>query len=198
MTAQHEDYLWDPDAAPDPEIVRLERLLQPLSASALQLDRLAVSIPQQFSRPFAWRRSVAAATIAASLLIALCSVHFRRLSWEDGSPWPVTLVTAAGAARIAELRVGERVITNAGETALLNAARIGSVTLAPSSIARLIRTRKGHHRIELEQGRLHAKVWAPPNHFGVTHGDARFTDLGCEFDLSVEGQGSGTLIVASG
>lgn len=89
-------------------------------------------------------------------------------------------------------------MTNANQTATLNVARIGKVVIAPNSVAHLTRTRPGQHRIELEQGRLHARIWAPPGHFGVTHGEMRFTDLGCEFDLNVDAAGSGTLNVASG
>jgi hypothetical protein len=198
MNAPQNDYLWDPNAQPDAEVERLERVLQPLGAHALNLGHREVPIPQPALRSVVWRRVAATAAIAASALIVLYGVHVHRLNWEDGSPWPIKRVGADGVARAAELRVGERVATNASETATLKAARIGTVTVAPNSIAKLTRTRKGQHRIELEHGRLHAKVWAPPSYFGVTHGDARFTDLGCEFDLSVAEEGSGTLVVASG
>jgi hypothetical protein len=96
------------------------------------------------------------------------------------------------------LHVGERIATTSGQTATLNAARIGKVVIAPNSVAHLIRSRAGQHRIELEQGRLHAKIWAPPNYFGVAHREARFIDLGCEFVLSIGASGNGTLAVASG
>jgi hypothetical protein len=197
MSTRHSDYLWDPRAEPEEEVEQLERLLRPLGAQAHELAER--ELPIAWRAPAArWRRrTVQFAAVAASLVLSVYSAHFYRLSWREGSPWPMTMQSADGAVRNRELRVGQRIATAEGETATLQAARIGTVTVGPDSAAMLVRTRKGQHRVELERGRLHAKVWAPPSYFGVTHGELRFTDLGCEFDLSVAA-GGGTLTVASG
>jgi hypothetical protein len=71
------------------------------------------------------------------------------------------------------------------------------MSVAPSSSVRLLATRTGHHRVALDHGRIRAKIWAPPGHFGVAVGDARFIDLGCEFELTAF-DGAGSLTVTSG
>jgi hypothetical protein len=77
-------------------------------------------------------------------------------------------------------------------------ARIGTVTISPNSEATLIRTENNRHRLQLERGRLRAKVWAPPNYFGVYHDNFEFTDMGCEFDLQIDAPSTGKLTVLSG
>jgi hypothetical protein len=198
MTEHHDDYLWDPSATPGAEIEALERLLSPFGASARRLAERALPLPHEPQRSFHWRRFFSVAVAAAAAFAGIYIVHAYRLSWPDGSPWPVTMTREDGAMRSTQLRVGERIATSAGETATLSAARIGKVIVAPNSVARLTRTRKGQHRVELEHGRVHARIWAPPNHFGVGHRDASFIDLGCEFDLSIEAGGNGVLVVTSG
>ncbi len=197
MSEQYDDYLCDPRAKPHPEIQALERLLQPLSANALRLAHRPLALPRQSTRALRRRYFQVAVAVAATLACVYVA-HLYRLSWPDASPWPASIVQADGSIRSTVLRVGEQLVTGPIETASLEAARIGKVRLAPSSEVRLIQTRGGRHRIELVNGRLHAKIWAPPSHFGVEHGELRFIDLGCEFELNVERSGSGTLAVTSG
>jgi hypothetical protein len=198
MTEQHDDYLWDPGTTPHPEIQSLERQLKPLSASALRLAHRPLPLPRESARPTQWKRYLRVAVAAAATLTGVYLGHLYRLSWPEGSPWPTSIVHEDGSTRSTVLRVGERIATTPLETATLEAARIGKVHIAPNSKVQLTRTRIGQHRIELVQGRLHAKIWAPPNHFGVAHRGMNFIDLGCEFDLNVGRAGSGTLVVTSG
>jgi len=191
----HDDYLWNPDAAPVDDIAHIEQALQSFSARARKLDQRCI-VP--VSRPKVWRR-VATLALAASVAIAgIYGIHWHRLSWSEGSPWPVTIVREGGATETTMLQVGERIVTGTDQTATLNAARIGKVIIAPNSDAKLVQTGKGRHRIELVQGRLHAKVWAPPNFFRVAHGDSEFVDMGCEFELQIDSPSTGTLTVLSG
>lgn len=198
MIEQHDDYLWDPNATPHPELQSLERLLEPLSANALGLAHRPLPLPREPTRATHWKRYLRVAVAAAVTLAGVYLAHLYRLSWPEGSPWPASIVYEDGPMRSTVLRVGERIATGPFETAMLDAARIGKVHIAPSSEVHLTRTRKGQHRIELVQGRLHAKIWAPPNYFGVAHREMRFIDLGCEFDLNVARTGTGTLAVTSG
>lgn len=189
-----DDYLWNPEATPDADIERIERALAPLGARALKLDERELRLKKRAP----WRYVAAIAAGIASVFLGLYAVHTYRLSWDENRAWSVATTQADGAVRQWELSVGEPLITGPDEAAQLSAARIGTVTVAPNSLARVTRTRKGLHRVELERGRLHARIWAPPNHFGVTHGDMRFTDLGCEFDLEIDASSAGTLHVTSG
>src|SRR5690606_2184208 len=56
----------------------------------------------------------------------------------------------------------------------------------------------GRHRSELRHGTLWARVWAPPGAFGVSTPAGDVFDLGCEFLLRADGDGSGSLTVRSG
>jgi hypothetical protein len=96
------------------------------------------------------------------------------------------------------LAPGERFETAAGDTAHVAVARIGRLQIAPGSAVRMLDSRSGHHRIELEHGRMHARIWAPPGHFGIRSGAMQVIDLGCEFILERRPDGSGSLSVSSG
>lgn len=196
MSTQADNYLWDPKDSPDAEIEALERQLRPLSADSLKLQERVIPIRRR-KRPFQTRALIgifSAAAAAASLYFA----HLYRLNWEENSPWPMQTVGLASHDRPELLHVGERIVTAPGQSVTLNAARIGTVTVSPESTIRLTQTQKGRHRLELEHGRMHAKVWAPPSYFGVTHGDTRIIDMGCEFDLSIDPVGKGSISVTSG
>lgn len=201
MSTRDDDYLWDPTARADPEIAKLERSLARYSARALKLAsrHLPLSAALVASRPSthwkAWHFAGVAAAVALSIATTL---YFYRLSWPDSSPWPVTIASHAGAQRSAQLRVGERVTTSANQTATLSAARIGTVSIAENSSVALVQTRSGRHRLELNYGRLRAKVWAPPGYFGVANRDALALDLGCEFEMEKTALGAGSLAVISG
>lgn len=198
MIEQHDDYLWDPHATPHSDIQSLERLLKPLSADALGLADRPLPLPREPARATHWKRYLCVGIAAAATLAGVSLAHLYRLSWPEGAPWPTSIVYEDGSTRSTMLRVGERIATAPFETATLDAARIGKVHIPPSSEVHLTRTRKGQHRLELVQGRLHAKIWAPPSYFGVVHREMKFIDLGCEFDLNVTHAGNGTLAVTSG
>lgn len=201
MTDPDRDYLWDPSEPGDPQIEALERVLRRHGAHARGLlNRPPVLAPlrrrrRRWLRGY-WLRIPAglAATVAVLILIA----HHYRLSWPEGAPWDVSISQQGEAPTQLDLRPGETLTTSPAQTARLEVARIGKVALASSSSVRLLRTGEGRHRIAMEAGRLHAKIWAPPGHFGVVSGDAVFIDLGCEFELDVAPSGAGTLAVLSG
>jgi hypothetical protein len=57
---------------------------------------------------------------------------------------------------------------------------------------------EGARHFALKQGELHAFIWAPPGQFTVDTPVARAVDLGCEYTLRVDGDGTGLLSVATG
>ena len=196
MTDPDRDYLWDPSVPGDPQIQALERVLRPHSARARGLLNRPPAIAPVRPRRGRWLRIPAAlaATVAALLLMA----HNYRLSWPEGAPWEAAISQQGRAAQRLDLQPGETLTTSHGQTARLEVARIGEVALASASSVRLLRTGNGQHRIAMEAGRLHARIWAPPGHFGIVSGDALFIDMGCEFELNVDPSGAGTLAVLSG
>ncbi len=199
------DYLWDRSGPVDPEIARLERLLRGHAHAAVPCRvRLATPARVQTRPRRRWR-----VAFAAAATLAVCALGMRvwvqqRLEWEVGKPWHV--VAQQGEVRIdgsepdAHALLGPDGVLETGANAMtrLRAAGIGEVAIGQGSRLRLIETRTGRHRVQLEQGSLWARVWAPPGQFGVGVAGAEVIDLGCEFLLKVDAAGNGSLSVLSG
>lgn len=112
--------------------------------------------------------------------------------------------TLAGMPRIGEsdaaskLAVGELLETDARSKAKITVADIGSVEVAPNSRVKLVVTGKEEHRLSLERGQLHAKIFAPPRLFIVDTPSGKAVDLGCEYTLQVDRVGNSILHVTGG
>lgn len=98
----------------------------------------------------------------------------------------------------AKIAVGELLETDATSSARISVADIGTVDIAPSSRVKLIGTGKDEHRLSLEKGKLHAKIYAPPRLFVVDTPSGKAVDLGCEYTLEVDKQGNSILNVTGG
>ncbi|RZA12206.1 MAG: hypothetical protein EOP93_22280 [Lysobacteraceae bacterium] len=156
------------------------------------------------SRRRRWRVAVAAAATLAVCAIGLRAWYQQRLHWDAGHPWQIVAQqgemridgrTQDGRARLAPdgtLETGAKAMTR------LRAAGIGEVAVGAGSRLRLVETRTGRHRVQLQQGSLWARVWAPPGQFAVGVAGADVIDLGCEFLLKVDADGNGSLSVLSG
>ena len=200
-----DDYLWDRSGPVDPEIARLERVLRGHAhADAPRRTRSAVPTkPVTRARRRHWRIAFAAAATLAVCAIGTRVWYQQRLQWNTGEPWQVIAqqgdVRIDGRAQQARaLALDGTLSTGANATTRLRAAGIGEVALGAGSRLRLLETRTGHHRVQLEQGSLWARVWAPPGQFGVGIAGADVIDLGCEFLLEVDADGNGSLSVLSG
>ncbi len=148
------------------------------------------------------RRTFAAAF--ATVLLALVAggawlyVRAQRPWWE--------VARVEGAPRVASgriddrgrLRVGEWLETDSASRAEIAVANIGQVEVEPNTRVRLVETRLTEHRLELERGTLHARIWAPPRLFFVNTPSAVAADLGCAYTLEVDDEGRGLLHVTSG
>ena len=185
------DPLWDPQAPADADLRRIETLLRSQRHPQHRVPAPAWSMT---SARRGGRRPMRVLLAACAVLgLALAMWLPWRLQWDEGQPWPVLR-----AGRIEMLAVGDSLGTGPSEHLRLSVARIGEVTLAPNSRVSLIATGTQRHRLALQHGRLHARIWAPPGRFGVLHGGAETIDLGCEFDLLQRADGSGALRVRSG
>lgn len=94
--------------------------------------------------------------------------------------------------------VGGLLETDARSTARIAVADIGTVDVSPNSRVRLEETGKDEHRLSLERGKLHAKIFAPPRLFVVDTPSAKAVDLGCEYTLDVDKNGDSVLHVTGG
>lgn len=199
------DYLWDRSGPVDLEVARLERLLRGHAhADAPRRARNVVPTkPASRIRRSGWRIAFSAAAVLAICALGVSTWFKQRLHWDAGEPWQV--LAQQGDVRIdgrsqqaSELTLDGTLETGANAMTRLRAAGIGEVAVGAGSRVRLVETRTGHHRVQLEQGSLWARVWAPPGQFGVGVAGADVIDLGCEFLLKVDADGNGSLSVLSG
>jgi FecR protein len=183
-----DDYLWDRGGPPDPEIARLESLL----------GRYRYEEPRQ-RRQFRVPITIAAAIV---VLVAL-GAFAMRFRWRAGEAWPIAHVTGTptinGSPITQDSRfgIGDEIRTDARSSAVVEIARVGELSIAPSSTVTLMQTRGGRHRVRLDRGHVSARVWAPPFTFSVHTPAGLASDIGCAFDLRYDG-GSGEVRVTSG
>lgn len=201
----HDDYLWDRGSPSDDEVARLERLLSPYAFKAPAVAP-AFARPAQVRVRRGWRRWRIA--LAAAAVLALCAFGFRtwyqqRLQWPAAQAWQLAAVRGEvridgrSAGTAATLAPGNVLETGDG-VARMRVARIGEMAVGRDSRLALVETRSGRHRVRLLQGRMWARVWAPPGTFAVDTPAADVFDMGCEFVLTVDAAGAGLLTVRSG
>ncbi len=112
--------------------------------------------------------------------------------------------TIAGSPKIgdgtdmARIAVGELLETDARSRAKIAVADIGTVEIAPNSRVKLVGTGSDEHRLSLERGSIHAKIFAPPRLFVVDTPSGKAVDLGCEYTLDVDMRGNSLLRVTGG
>ena len=112
--------------------------------------------------------------------------------------------TIAGTPKIADgtvaaqFGVGQFLETDGRSKARITVANIGSVEIAPNSRVKLVSTSDAEHRLALERGQLHAKIFAPPRLFIVDTPSGKAVDLGCEYTLDVDAAGNSILKVSTG
>lgn len=192
-----DDYLWNPAAAPDAEIQRLEALLRPAAYRPAPWRDDIVSRARTRIRIGTW------AALAATTVIAVGGLYAARRA--SVSPWRVTATSGAPIVRGAEGGVSARTLTRGGvvetdarSTAVLTVGRIGRAELGPGSRLRLLEADAAEHRLALERGTMRASIDAPPRYFLVQTGSALAVDLGCVYTLTVDERGNGMLVVEEG
>lgn len=100
---------------------------------------------------------------------------------------------AADAELVGTARRGNRVAF--GELYRRYARMVHGLLLAR---VRLVRARLTDHRLALERGRIHARIWAPPRLFFVETPSAVAVDLGCVYTLEVDHAGASLIKVEAG
>jgi len=186
-TAPHDDlddvYLWDPETPPSAEVRAVERRLAPLrfepEATPLDWTRAGAFVVRR-RRP-TWLYALAAAAV---LVVAVGSLAAWRWSWPAGRPWPID-AAPAGAAR--SLAVGAALDLPATDRMHLRVARIGTMQIDGDTRLTLRSTQGTRHRLTLDRGTVHVRVWAPPGSLSFQTPAGEVIDLGCEFDLTADG-----------
>ena len=199
------DYLWDRSGEPDPEVVRLEGVLgtlrhrgglPPLPDRPPATERLA---PR--SRPLV-RFALLGLTAAAVLTLIAGAASFRyglqRTGWSVETLAGAPVVDGHVLGEGGHLAVGKWLETGDSAKARVSVGEIGLVDVDPNTRVQLVESRGNEHRMALQQGTIHAQIWAPPKFFFVNTPSAVATDLGCAYTLNVDETGAGLLRVTLG
>ncbi len=188
-----DDYLFDKQGTPDPEIQRLEQTLQTLRHQPRSLN-----LPPRQTRNQHKVRWFA----AAALLLMTGAALYLLLGQSTPVAWQLAI---SGSATIdgqphsgdTTLPVGQWLETDGHATATLQVADIGVMNISPQTRLSLQAT-GSTHRLRLDQGKVHAYVIAPPRILIVETPLADAVDLGCEYTLTVNDQGEASLQVLTG
>jgi len=194
-----ESYLWDGKGEPDADVARLE--------AVLSRYRHRPALPSLPSRTLAPRRRLLHAALqlgvaAASLALVAAAAWFAFSSRQSG--WTVESLDGApsvAGSRIAvasQLPIGEELTTDAQSRARIGVSSIGFVDVEPNSRVRLVASRAREHRLALDRGEIHARIWAEPQLFFVNTPSSTAIDLGCAYTLKVDDRGWGRILVETG
>jgi len=155
----------------------------------------------KFAFAFSWYRvaAVSAVLVVAVAIGLMWSRYYGpRASWRVDSIEGNVRIGGDHISDKGSLKVGETLETGTSSRATVSVAMIGEVMLDPNTRVRLLQTRLTEHRLALDQGRIHAKISAPPRLFFVNTPSAEAIDLGCEYTLEVDEAGRGLLHVTLG
>lgn len=192
---ENDRYLWDKSGPVDPEVERLEQKLRVL--------RYEGQAPQMRHGVRRWR--IAPFAIAAVLTLAAGVTWMMFQSVDTNGTWNVVAmmgtptidsVPLVGEGRLA---VGDWLETDNNAQVRVEVADIGDVTVHPNSRLRLLVSEADKkHGLQLARGSIEAFIFAPPRLFFVETASAVAVDLGCQYLLQVDEQGTGRLEVLSG
>ena len=174
----------------------------------LALDRNGRKVPVRnssvlvsfLSRP----RFAFAAVALIGLVVAGAALLMNHPPTPADASWDVARL--GGAPRIgsvlisdkAKLGVGQWLETDPNSRAQIKVSDIGQVEIDPNTRVRLLETKPTEHRLELERGRLSARISAPPKLFFVNTPSGVAEDLGCAYTLEVDDAGNSLLRVTTG
>jgi len=186
-----------------PTVAAPEHLWEGIEAAlARETNREGERAPQ--TRPLFPSRRRALIPAFAAVLLALAAggawlyLRAQRPGWEVARVEGAPRVASGRIGDHGRLRKGEWLETDSASRAEIAVANIGEVEVEPNTRVRLVETRLTEHRLELERGTLHARIWAPPRLFFVNTPSAVAADLGCAYTLEVDDAGRGLLHVTSG
>ena len=201
MKDEPNDYLWDGTGVSDDEVARLERVLAPLRSRAplAPLPDRPVLAARPVSRIM---RVLIGLTAAAAIVLAAGAAWFthgqRRAGWAVETLAGTPVVDGRVLGSSGRLGVGKWLETGESAKARVSVGQIGRVDVDPNTRVQLVESRGREHRMSLQQGTIHAQIWAPPKFFFVNTPSAVATDLGCAYTLNVDETGAGLVRVTHG
>jgi predicted anti-sigma-YlaC factor YlaD len=146
-----------------------------------------------------WRLAFAASTI-----LALAGAAYWTVGLRPGTRWNVTRIDGSPVVNHkhildkGQIGAGEWIETDSGSSATVRVGKIGSVEVEPNTRLRIVMARPGEHRLALARGEIRASISAPPRLFFVDTAAGTAVDLGCEYTLDADEDGSGLLRVTKG
>lgn len=180
-----ERYLFDGEAPADPEIARLEGLL----ARYRHVPPAPAAAPPRafLVRPRWIQMALCAAALFVAVMLAVRLAGPARGAWrvrggDDGAAW---------------LERGEWLLAGASG-AQLEVPELGVVELRPGARVRLDDEGAERHALYLERGAVRARITAEPRAFQIGTPSGLSIDLGCLYDLEVDGDGVAHLYVETG
>jgi hypothetical protein len=181
------DYLFDGAGPPDPEVERLERLLDAYRYRG-------VAVPPRRRR--SWRAPAVAVVVAAAAAVVAVWLWPRH---PPADRWAVEALAGSprcGGGPCAGLGPEDWLETDPGARARVQVGPFGHLDVEPGTA---IRRRDGAApRLALLHGTVSAEVAAPPRLVVIDTASARAVDLGCAYTLSVDAAGAGRLRVTAG
>jgi hypothetical protein len=185
--------------APDAIWTSIETALQSRDQAALApRERLNKSAVHQ------WRWACAGMAALALFAVTSFSVEYWRAAHPAGTLWEVVRIDGSPAVGskhfrdAAKIAAGEWMETDSSSRAGIKVGDIGSVEVEPNTRLRVVTAKPGEHRLALARGEIRAKISAPPRLFFVDTASGTAIDLGCEYALSTDEDGSGLLSVTKG
>lgn len=150
-------------------------------------------------RGYRWAWRVAAVFLILVLATAVWLMQSRpNVSWDVARTEGAPVVGEAPLLDAGRLHRGEWIETDARSRAALIVPELGQVDVEPNTRVQLVESRLQEHRLALEAGAIHARIWAPPRLFYVQTPSALAIDLGCEYTLTVDSTGGSRLHVQFG
>ena len=205
----NDDYLWDGRGPSEPDVKRLEDVLErfrqdppPLAMPDEEFER--VRHRDFFSQMFWFRPRLALAATVLGLFALAAGIWIARSVTREESGWGVARlggtprVGSTAVTRSAQITVGQWLETDAASRARVRVSNIGEVIVEPNSRLRLTEARTKRKQLYLERGALTARITAPPWLFYVDTPSATVVDLGCVYTLQADEDGNGLLRVTLG
>jgi Putative zinc-finger len=150
----------------------------------------------RIARPLALAAAAVFALLAGGLVWR--SLRSGRSGWEVERTSGTPRIGAHPLGPAGTLRVGQWLSTDASSGARLSSNMVGEVVAGPRTRLRLLASRRDEQRLLLAEGTLEVHIWAPPRVFFVESPSATAIDLGCEYRMNVDENGSGLLHVTMG
>ncbi len=201
------EYVWDRSGPVDADVARLEAALSGFKHVGKEPElvigpRAELTYVEAVAPEAKFERSSRGRGLAAAAMVGL-AVIAGWIARPALGPW-LKVEATSGVPMVGlkqsdgRMHVGQWLQTDGGSSAEIEVASIGSVKVMPNSKIRVRKTGENEHRLEMQYGEIHAFITAPPRVFFVDTPSATAVDMGCEYTLDVDEEGSGVLRVSLG